>query len=567
MKRQRCVRAAQESSGELGVVAIMMAITLLPILVGAAALGVDLSRLHLVGQQLQRAADAAALGGVVHLPGEPVQAFSAARAVAAANGVPAERVASELPTGRAGRLKVTVSADVSGAFARALGVAPRRVARSATAEFAGPLMLGSPCNVFGREDMDPNGGGADQQPRGSRHCVGSGRFWAGAMGPQLDKGAGDAFASRWCGWAPTEPATDGCDISGMGPRPPGINHEALDGGYTYVVRVSKPGLLRLQGYDMSWVSTGPLCAGVLTPSGLVNPIAGASAVTSNEFVATVGPTNTRYASGASAFCTGDTQELFPFADSSPAGLRMETTVKVHRAGRTPYDRGPTLCAPTTFPGVEGATTQIADLLKPASGGALGLEIRRTFHRWVDLCPAVTVTPGDYTINVSTSRGSGANRFALRGWLEGQPDAVAVMARERMQVFANIPSGTSQFHLVRVDSTAAGRTLEVSVFDIGDAEQALEVELLAPDSTMPWGPCILTGAIRAAQPTCVATVRRSVTNARWLRFAVDIPADYRCADDTDSSKCWVRARITSPATVYDATTWTARASGDPVRLVE
>lgn len=552
---------------EVGVVAVLLAVTLLPILVGAAALSVDLSRLHLVGQQLQRAADAAALGGVVHLPGEPAQAFAAARTVAAANGVAAERVSSELPDGRAGRLKVTVSADVSGAFAGALGVSPRRVARSATAEFAGPLMLGSPCNVFGREDMDPAGGGADQQPRGSRHCEGSGRFWAGAMGPQLDKGAGDAFASRWCAWAPTEPATDGCDASGVGPRPPGINREALDGGYTYVVRVTKPGRLRLQGYDLAWVSAGPLCAGVLTSAGMVNPIAGAAAVTANEFVSVGTGTNARYGTGVSAYCTGDTQELFPFADSSPTGLRLDTTVAVHQPGRTPYDIGPSLCAPQTFPGVEGASTVITDLLHPGAGGALGLDIRRTFHRWVDLCPSVQVAPGDYTINVSTSAGSGANRFALRGWLEGQSDGVAVMARERMQVFANIPSGVSQFHLVRVDSTAAGRTLEVSVFDIGDAEQALTVELLAPDSASAWGPCVLSGAIRESSPMCMATVRRSVTNARWLRFAVDVPPGYRCADDTDPARCWVRARITSPAAVYDATTWTARASGDPVRLVE
>lgn len=554
-------------SGETGVVAVLLAVTLLPILVGAAALGVDLSRLHLVGQQLQRAADAAALGGVVHLPGEPAQAFAAARNVAAANGVPPERVASELPSGRAGRLRVTVTADVSGAFAGALGVPPRRLTRSATAEFAGPLMLGSPCNVFGREDMDPTGGGVDQQARGSTYCTGSGRFWAGAMGPQLDKGAGDAFAARWCAWWPSEPATDGCDPSGVGPQPPGVNYEALDGGYTYVVRVTRPGRLRLQGYDMAWVSAGPLCAGVLTPTGMTNPIAGASAITANEFVASPGVTNPRYASGISPYCTGDTQDLYPFADSSPSGLRLDTTVAVHRPGRTPYDVGPGLCPTQTFPGVEGASTGIADLLRSGVGGALGLEVRRTFHRWIDLCPGVDVQPGDYTINVTTGQGSGANRFSLRAWLEGQAGGVAVMARERMHVYANIPSGVSQFHLVRVDSTAAGRTLEVSVFDIGDAAEPLTVELLAPDSSNAWGPCELSGAIRASQSTCVATVRRSVTNARWLRFAVDIPQGYRCLDDTDSARCWVRARITSSATVFDATTWTARASGDPVRLIE
>ena len=552
---------------ESGAVAVLLAITLLPILVGAAAIGIDLSRLHVVGQQLQRAADAAALAGVVHLPGDPNQAFAVAGDIAAANGVPAARAVAELPDDRAGRLKVTVSADVSGAFAGALGAGPRRVSRSATAEFAGPLLLGSPCNVFGREDMDATGGGADQQSRGSSDCEGSGRFWAGAMGPQLDKGAGDAFASRWCAWAPTEPATDGCDPNGVGPNPPGRNLEALDGGYTYVVRVARPGVLRLQGYDMAWVSAGPLCSGVLTANGIVNPIAGAATITANEFVNAPAAPNARYATGASPYCTGDTQELYPFADSSPAGLQLATTVSVHLPGRTPYDIGPELCSPQTFNGVEGAATSITDLLRPGTGGSLGLSVRRTFHRWIDLCPAVAVEPGDYTINVTTGSGSGANRFALRAWLEGETGGVAVMAQERMQVFANIPNGVSQFHLVRVDSTAAGRTLEVSVFDIGDAEQPVLVELLAPGSNDPWGPCELSGAIQAPQPTCAATVMRSLTNARWLRFSVAVPTEYRCADDTDAAQCWVRVRITSAATVFDATTWTARATGDPVRLIE
>lgn len=557
----------RRASGDAGVVTVILAIALLPVVVAAAAIGVDLSRMHLLAQQLQRSADAAALGGVVHLPGEPHQAVAAAQSVARANGVPGAAVHSELPVDHPGRLRVTMSAPIGGAFSAALGLPPREVSRSATAEFAGPLLMGSPCNVFGREDMSDAGGGVDQSPRASVACAGSGKFWAGAMGPQLDKGAGDAFASRWCAWPLGEPATDGCSSIGAGPNPPGVNLEALDGGYTYVVRVTKPGTLRLQGYDMSWVSAGPLCQGVLTVAGMVNPIAGAEAIASNEFVTATAAGNVRYATGPSAYCAGDTQELYPFADSAPGALKLDTTVSVHQPGRSPYDTGAPLCPAQTFPGIEGASTNITDLLRSGSGGTLGWQIRRTFHRWVDLCPAVTVQPGDHTIIVTTGAGSGANRFALRAWLEGQSDGVAVMARERMQVFANIPSGVSQFHLVRVDSTAAGRTLEVSVFDIGDAEDSLVLELLGPESDTPWGPCTLSGAISASLSQCRATVRREITNARWLRFAIDIPASYRCSADTDPSRCWVRVRMTSAANVFDATTWTARASGDPVRLVE
>lgn len=565
MIRRRRLRGSP--SDDVGAVTVLMSIVLLPVVVGAAALGIDLSRMHLLAVQLQRAADAAALGGVVHLPGEPLQAMATAREVAAANGVPPSGVRGELPPDTPGRLRVTVSAPISGTFAAALGLSPQTVSRDATAEFAAPLMMGSPCNVFGREDMDPAGGGADQQARGTPACAGSGKYWAGAMGPQLDKSAGDAFASRWCAWSTAGPATDGCDPIGAGPNPPGVNLEAIDGGYTYVVRVTKPGILRIQGYDMSWVSSGPLCEGVLTDAGMVNPIAGADAITANEFVTAPAGGNIRYATGPSAFCTGDSQERYPLADSSPTGLKLTTTVSVHRPGRTPYDVGEALCPTQTFPGVEGATTNIAELLRSGRGGSLGMQIRRTFHRWVDLCPGVMVQPGDHTIRVATGPGSGANRFALRAWLDGQVGGVAVMARDRMQVFANVPNGVSQFHLVRVDSTAAGRRLEVAVFDIGDARQPMDLEILAPDSDIPWGPCVISGAISDSSPQCRATVRRAVTNARWLRFAIEVPSTYRCVADTDPSRCWVRVRMTSTANVFDATTWTARASGDPVRLIE
>lgn len=550
--------------GERGAIGVIVALALVPIVLGACALGVDLSVVRLAQVSTQNAADAAALAGVVHLPANPAAARSTALQVAAANGLDAGATKVEVVEDAAARLRVTTDRSVSGAFASALGARPLTIRRTAIAEYAAPLLLGSPCNVFGREDMSTVGGGDGQAPQGTAQCEGTGNYWAGVMGAGMDKSAGDAYTAAWCTWPDGQPATDGCDPQGRGPNPPGKNLEFRPGGHTFLVRVQQPGVLRVQGYDMSWVSAGPLCRGVLGAGGMVNPLAGSADVLVNEFVAVDGDTNDRYAEGFSAFCTGDTQERYPFADDSTEALAMTTSATLTPAqGEQPQP----LCPTAVFPGIEGLNHRFADVLQPGAAGDLGWEVRRTFHRWVDLCPGVQVQPGDYRLRVETGPGSGANRFGLRAWVEGHPGAATVAAEGSMHVYSNFVNGSSQWHLVRLDDTAAGRTVEVSVFDLGDAEQPIDVELLEPESGNVIGPCRVRGALSAELPRCAVTVKRSLTNARWVHFEIPVPSDYRCPADADMSRCWLKARVTTSAAMFDATTWTARVLGDPVRLVQ
>jgi hypothetical protein len=177
-----------------------------------------------------------------------------------------------------------------------------------------------------------------------------------------------------------------------------------------------------------------------------------------------------------------------------------------------------------------------------------------------------VAPGDYTVTVITGAGAGQNRYALRAWLEGQAGGVAVMAQERLGAYINIASGTSRFHLVRLDSSAAGRTLELGIFDLGDAAASIRLTVLGPDSEAPIARCDVSGALAMVASPCSIVTSRPVSDSRWLRFRIPIPSDYRCVTDDDQSKCWVRAQIWSSREQYDATTWTAKMDGDPVRLV-
>jgi hypothetical protein len=103
--------------------------------------------------RIQRAADAAALAGVVWLPGNPSQAFSVARAEAAkngfTNGVGGVVISSSVDPNNNRRLRVTISAPVGTFFARVVGVTSWPASRDARADYVLPVPMGSPDNYYG----------------------------------------------------------------------------------------------------------------------------------------------------------------------------------------------------------------------------------------------------------------------------------------------------------------------------------------------------------------------------------------------------------------------------------
>ena len=124
---------------------------------GMVALVIDVSWYWVNSLRVQRAADAAALAGVVQLPTNPGGAggaYALARAEATKNGYDdASLVISVTPvqqpavTGR--RLEVTVSAPVDMFFMRIFGINQINSTRVARAEFVLPVPMGSPDNWYG----------------------------------------------------------------------------------------------------------------------------------------------------------------------------------------------------------------------------------------------------------------------------------------------------------------------------------------------------------------------------------------------------------------------------------
>src|SRR5438128_2604106 len=132
----------------LAIVALM-----LTALFGFMGLVADIGWYELNMVRVQRAADAAALAGVVYLPGNVTGAVVAAQLEAAKNGfvtgVNGVTVTAAPEALNGAILNVTVSGPVRTFFARLFGVASFTARRNARAEFVLPVPMGSPGDYYG----------------------------------------------------------------------------------------------------------------------------------------------------------------------------------------------------------------------------------------------------------------------------------------------------------------------------------------------------------------------------------------------------------------------------------
>lgn len=145
------IRTTDRSRGQQGYILTMFALLLVPLLL-LVGFAVDVGYWYNRASDMRRAADAAALAGVVWLPDEAA-AKTAALAAAAKNGfVPGGHVSITVAksTQSERRLKVTITDDRVGSFFyEALGGKAIRLDRTSFAEYVLAVPMGSPRNFFG----------------------------------------------------------------------------------------------------------------------------------------------------------------------------------------------------------------------------------------------------------------------------------------------------------------------------------------------------------------------------------------------------------------------------------
>jgi len=136
----------------LGQIVVIFAISVIAF-VGLCAIVIDVSWFWASSLRVQRAADAAALAGVIRLPADVTGARALARAEAKKNGfddtVAGVTVDADPDPVNNRRLHVTVSAEVGTFFARVLGITSFQASRTSKAEYVLPVPMGSPENYYG----------------------------------------------------------------------------------------------------------------------------------------------------------------------------------------------------------------------------------------------------------------------------------------------------------------------------------------------------------------------------------------------------------------------------------
>ncbi|MGE0878141.1 MAG: pilus assembly protein TadG-related protein [Acidimicrobiia bacterium] len=218
-------RRFERPARDRGAVLLMSAMLLLPMMT-IAGFAVDVAAWYHRANQLQRAADAGALAGVVWMP-NLTKATSEALGAIRRNGIDTTAtnitvtIASDAGSDR--RLVVTVKdTDVARYFAASV-VSKQAIARSAISEYVMPVPLGSPDNRLGN---DPP---ANYQPY----------LWASISGPFTDKNNGDPYSTKCTGGS----SGTGCSKT---------NTEYRTNGYLYAIDVPTTAVgqtLTVQLYD------------------------------------------------------------------------------------------------------------------------------------------------------------------------------------------------------------------------------------------------------------------------------------------------------------------------------
>ncbi len=181
---QRLRESRGEVGGESGFVMVFIALMLTVMLVFA-AFTIDFGSWYTRSAELKRAADAAALAGVVWMP-EFDQAQQYALATAAKNGFVNGQnnivVSVDDVPGNNRQLKVSITDTKAKQFFSRLVTQKQSISRSSVAEYVMPVPLGSPKNTFGTGDLLS---GADEE-----------NFWAAVSGYCSGHESGDKKLAR-----------------------------------------------------------------------------------------------------------------------------------------------------------------------------------------------------------------------------------------------------------------------------------------------------------------------------------------------------------------------------------
>jgi Flp pilus assembly protein TadG len=522
--------------------------------------------------RVQRAADAAALAGVVSLPGNVAGAQSLAVQAAGENGysltnacVSGTMTPSALPgicaqpdAANNRQLDVTLSEPVSTFFMRLVGINSITATRTSKAKYELPVPMGSPLNYYGVYQLCSVAGACSAEPDAVSGTLTSQGFFGAIEGEGANQSTGDAYATYYNG-------------------KPTLNANYKATGYDYDVVVPTSGAT-------IWVFDPTFCATATKTTGSGHAGAGDHWISPNNPTAV----STYYQLWNFNGFPLDSTKWTKSADSGSLFANENNIDKSTTYGST-------------------TLTDYADTGTPAgytdcqAGKIANTSVGGYWHnKWWPL--ATGVAAGTYFVRVMTTDPNNQagnlgqsfeNMFSLEvtGGGAGQ-----IYGGGRMATYANVDSGSQTFYLAQVSQVlGAGKTMEIDLFDPGDVGQNAWLQILSPDGSLAnnyasftWTAdsnatsghtssggtvtCIQTygGSSGVSAPSGCTTYSSGGTffQNSWVKILVPIPGTYGQAGlqpPGDPAPGWWKIKYTVQS-ANDTTTWQVSVLGNPVHLV-
>jgi len=476
-----------------------------------AGLSVDVGYWYNQAGALQKAADAAALAGVVWLPDE-VKAGQYARQAAARNGYVdgADDVAISVEpvAGQNRRLRVTITDASVGSFLfRNLGGKVLDMNRSATAEYILPVPLGSPENVFGNDMTLP-----------AAQRMG---LWGNIHGPRTDSIKGDAYAPACRG---QEGPTSCTGTSNPTYRPEGYLY-AIDvpaGVSNMAVQVWDAGLVHRSAENVDTGDTnylGATSTAKTTTTWTFYDADGSEIDVADNPIAT------------SSFCSPgsgtpwtptSTQARWTIAEGTATGFQNTWATLCNRTGTVPQGRY--LLRVQTSGNGAGANRYAVRVTASST-------VKPRLSAYQDMSMYNNISSGSanfYLAEVGPEHKGKTLEIRLYDPGEVNGDAF-------MQVMT--PSGTTATTCRAAHDGATGGGRFTSGTNLS--------------------PCRFQTSSSSQQARY---------NGLWVTLQLSIPTTYTCTMGTIPG-CWWKIRYEISGQASDTTTWAANVIGDPVHLVE
>ena len=556
---QRPARRSRRQQGQ--VLAIFAAATIL--FVGVLAIVIDVSWYWANSLRVQRAADAAALAGVVWLPGNVGNAQQAAYDEATKDGytagsgitVTAQQDSAAVAAGNPDQLDVTVSAPVKTFFMRLFGITSITAQRSSKAVYILPVPMGSPQAYYGIYPLS---------------CV------TGASG--CAAGGSNTIPDAGGGAAPSSQGFFGAVISSGGQTG---NGDMLDP--TADSSFSNP-RYTAEGYDYT----------------VVVPSAGGAVYVFDPTFCGLGPTPSGATYGEGDHWIGS------------SGVAMNTYYRLYNTHNTQTTSDDTLVASSGFlftaenqtdqSGTYG-TPQTSSVTNCATGAIASQTVGGYWHnKWwpvgqgVPVGAALNQTPGTatglaagtYRLEVTTTDPASPSPASSNASVNAQNDfSIEVTGSGSPQVYGsgamanwyNITGGTSTFYLAKVGAQYAGKTLEINLFDVGDTSGNTYLKIKSPDggsqaytgftytSASLEGTAGPSGSIAAGSSGLQATSCSGSCSHPFndLLLTIDIPLSSSYGSGGLWQGGWWQVEY-DVSSGNDTTTWQVNVLGNPVHLV-